>query len=114
MLPGLDLSFDDRRPSYDSEREQVNFVGQARGATVQCAISREALEDHFDADDLDEKGRVKRVRDNMSTIRRMARTKFLSWPVEEPEAVLIGTDEVPQLLKESKPRRPLRAKGRAT
>jgi hypothetical protein len=41
----------------------------------------------------------------------MARTKFLSWPVEEPEAVLIRTDQVPKLLKDSKFHRPSRAKG---
>lgn len=31
----------------------------------------------------------------------MARTKYLSWPIEEPEKVLIRTEEVPKLLKES-------------
>jgi hypothetical protein len=30
----------------------------------------------------------------------MARIKYLFWPIEEPEHVLIRTDEIPKLLKE--------------
>ena len=112
-LPALDLAFNNPRLAYDSEREVATFVGEALGSPVQCGISREALDDHFWADDLGQKGLIERVHKSRSKIEQMARTKFLSWPVEEPEAVLIRTDEVPQLLKESKSHRPPRAKGRA-
>lgn len=112
-LPGLDLTFHNPRLSYDSEREAVTFVGESLGSPVHCAISREALDDHFGTDDLGQKGRIETVRENWSKIEKMAHTKFLTWRVEEPEAVLIRTDEVPQLLKRStKPHRSSRAKGR--
>ncbi len=114
LLPGVDLTFNNPPLRYDSHRDIVTFVGESLGSPVRCAISREALEDHFDADNLDEIGRVERVREHRSTIERLARTKFLSWPVEEPETILIRTDEVAQLLKESsKPPRTSRGKGRA-
>jgi hypothetical protein len=30
----------------------------------------------------------------------LARTKYLSWPVDEPDAVLVKTIDVPKLVKE--------------
>jgi hypothetical protein len=111
-VPGLDLAFNNPRVGYDLDRDVVNFVGQSLGGKVRCAIRREVLEDHFDADEHDWKGLLE-MRQNLSKFEQMARTKYLSWPVEEPEAVLIRTDEVPKLLKDSKLHRPSRAKGRA-
>lgn len=108
ILPGIDLSFNNPELSYDLKREQVNFLGQTLGGTVRCAISREALEDHFDADNLDKKGLIKKAHEIRSKIERMARAKFLSWPVEEPQSVLIRTEEVPQLLRGSSKSRPKR------
>lgn len=35
-------------PLYDSHREVVKFAAYVGGATVACAISREALMDHFE------------------------------------------------------------------
>jgi len=111
LLPGVNLAFHSRRMSYDSDRDVVTFVGESLGNTVHCSISREALEDHFDADDHKE-GRVQKARENRSLIERMARTKFLSWPVEEPEAVLIRTEDVPKLLRDTR-KSPRRAKSKA-
>ena len=97
LLPGLDLAFNNPPARYDSSRDTVVFTGEALGSSVSCAISREALDDHFGADDLDKDGRVETFLKNRSTIERMARTKYLSWPVEEPGTVLIKTDDVPKL-----------------
>jgi hypothetical protein len=36
------------------------------------------------------------------SIEKMAREKYLYWPVEEPEAVLIKTMEVPKLLDQNR------------
>jgi hypothetical protein len=102
VLPGADLTFNNPRLAYDFDRDVVTFVGESLGSTVRCAISREALDDHFGTDGLDKIGRIKKVHDDFSKIERITRTKFLSWPVEEPEAVLIRTAEVPQLLKEAR------------
>jgi len=69
-------------------------------------ISREALDDHFGTDGQDQKGRVESVLKNRSKIEQMARTKYLSWPVDEPGTVLIKTMDVPQLLKGTPERKP--------
>lgn len=81
-------------------RDIVTFTGDALGSPVICAISREALEDHFTADGVGEKGRVERFLKNRSKIELMARTKYMSWPVDEPGALLVKTMDVPRLLRE--------------
>jgi hypothetical protein len=87
-------------PHYDFERDVVTFIGDALGPPVRCAISREALDDNFGATtNLSKEQRLETFRKNRSAIERMAREKYLSWPVEDPEAVLIKTMEVPKLLQ---------------
>jgi hypothetical protein len=98
FVPGLDLVFSEPAPHYDFERDVVTFIGEALGATVRCAISREALDDNFGATTgLTNEGRLEKFRKNRSAVERMAREKYLNWLVEEPEAVLIKTMEVPKL-----------------
>jgi hypothetical protein len=105
-LPGIDLIFDNPPIRYDFSRDIATFEGTALGSPVVCAISREALDDHFGTDGQDQKGRVESVLRNRSSIEQMARTKYLSRPVEEPGAVLIKTMDVPQLKKETPAKRP--------
>jgi hypothetical protein len=100
MIPRLDLTFNNPPVRYDFSRDIVTFEGNALGGPVACAVSREALDDHFGADGLGQDGRVEQFLKNRSKIELMARTKYLSWPVEEPGAVLIKTMDVPKLLKE--------------
>ena len=64
-----------------------------------CAISREALDDYFDTDKLDNQGRLETFLRKRSQIESMARSKFLAWPIEEPESVLIKTMDVPKLIQ---------------
>ena len=96
VIPGLDLTFSAPRARYDSDRDAVTFSGDAGGQRVLCAVSREALEDHFGADGADQDGRLEIFRKNRSTFENMARTKYLTWPVEEIGSVLIKTDDVVQ------------------
>jgi hypothetical protein len=97
ILPGMELTFSDPYPRYDSNRDVVSFVGEALGHPVRCAISREALEDHFGADGRDKEGRLASFHSNRSRIERMAKTKYLSSPVEEPESVLLTTKDSEEL-----------------
>ncbi len=99
IVPGLDIEFAAPAARYDFDRDVVAFLGQAGGAAVRCAISREALEDHFDADRLDREGRLSKFREHRSEIQRLLQMKYLSWPVEEIGAVLIKTADVPKLRK---------------
>ncbi len=99
IIFGLDLKFSDPVPHYDFDRDVVTFVGEAGRAAVRCAISREALDDNFKATtDLSKKQRLEKFKKNRPTIEMMAREKYLNWPVEEPESVLIKTMEVSKLL----------------
>lgn len=105
VIPGIDLTFNNPPANYDFRRDIVQFAGAALGAVVQCAISREALDDHFGADGLDNDGRVRRFLERRSEIENMARAKYLAWPVEEPESVLLRTVDIPKLLKQHEPYR---------
>jgi hypothetical protein len=100
IIPGLALTFSNPAPQYDSNRDIVAFVGTALGATVQCAISREALDDHFGPTASTDDARLEAFRNNRSTIERMASTKYLRWPVEEPSSILIKTADVSELRKD--------------
>jgi hypothetical protein len=61
---------------------------------VACAISREALDDHFGTDGLDKEERVQAFLTSRSKIEQMARAKYLNGPIEEPDAVLVKTSDV--------------------
>jgi hypothetical protein len=49
------------------------------------------------ADGLDKEGRIRRFRENRSTIDAMARVKCLEWPIEAAGEVLIASSNVPGL-----------------
>lgn len=98
ILPGIDLTFNNPPVRYDSHRDVIAFSAEALGSPVNCAVSREAMKDHFDANALDKDGRVEAFLKNRSTIERLVRAKYLSSPVAEIEAVLLGTMDVEKLL----------------
>jgi hypothetical protein len=99
IIPGLDLNFNNPPARYDFSRDIVLFAGDALGGPVECAVSRETLDDHFGADGLGQEGRVECFLKNRSKIERMARTKYLSWPIEEPNAVLIRSVDAQKLME---------------
>ena len=98
ILPGVDLAFNNPPPRYDSNRDLVIFTGEALGSPVECAVSRETLEDHFDADNLGKTGGIKAFLKNRSNIEQLMRTKYLSWPVEDPRTLLLRTSDIEKLL----------------
>jgi len=101
-VPGIDLSFGNPPARYDFSRDVVAFEGDTAGRPVACAISREALDDHFGTNDLGKEGKLEAVLKNRSEIEQMMRTKYLTWPIEEPDAVLIKTSDVPILRRSSR------------
>lgn len=103
VIPNLNLEFSAPVARYDFDRDIVTFFGEAGAQRVRCSISREALEDHFGANDLDKAGRLEKFRANRETIELMLQTKYLSWPVEEIGSVLIKSADVAKLRQ--KPRR---------
>jgi hypothetical protein len=97
IIPGMDLTFSNPRVRYDSERDVVTFVAEALGNAVNCSVSRETLEDYFNAGSRNDAARLEAFQKNRSKIENLLRTKYLSWKVELPEAVLLKTADVEQL-----------------
>lgn len=114
MIPGMDLTFNNPPARYDFSRDIVTFAGDAPGGSVACAISREALDDHFGTDGLGQEGRLEGFLKNRSRIEALARAKYLSLPVEEPGAVLIKTMDVESLSKVTSAAAPTTPSGRPT
>jgi hypothetical protein len=94
IIPGLDLRFSDSPARYDFDRDVVVFFGEAAGQHVRCAISREALEDHFGADGQTKEGRIETFRRNRGEIEHMARDIYLNKPPLPDGTVLIKTEDV--------------------
>ena len=103
VIPHIEVTFNNAAPRYDFDRDVVTFTGDVHGAAVRCAISREALDDHFGADGLTKEQKLEKFLKNRSAIEQMAQAKYLSWPVEEPDSILIKTNEVSKLLNTKLP-----------
>ncbi len=76
---------------YDRSRESVVFWGQDRAQRVRCAISREALDDHFQGD---HKDKLDVFRTNRQRIEEIARTKYLAGHIEPDGSVEIRTADL--------------------
>ena len=97
ILPEIDLTFRNPPVRYESDREVVRFAGESLGNPIECAVSREALEDHFGANNRGVKGRLEALQRNRTSIEELLRTKYLHWPVDQPESLLLTTADVEPL-----------------
>jgi len=88
MLDERVLVFADARAHYDAARTVVVFRGKDGDKTVACAISREALDDHFGGDNKD---KLKIFKTNRERIEHEARRKYLADRVVPDGSVLIRT-----------------------
>lgn len=91
MLDERTLVFPDDTARYDPNHMVVRFKGKDGTKIVPCAISREALEDHFNGDD---KELVKVFQANRERIKHEARRKYLDGRMEADGSVLIKTDDL--------------------
>jgi hypothetical protein len=85
------LEFPDRAEKFDFDREVVVFFGEDGKARVRCAISREALDDDFGADNRD---KVDVFKENRKIIEDAARQKYLAGDTETDGSILIHTGEL--------------------
>ena len=83
-----DLRFPEPRETYDFDRAVVKFWGHDGKIRVWCAISREALDDHFQGD---HKDKLEVFRANRRAIEQEARRKYLNGETEPDGSVLIRT-----------------------
>jgi fido (protein-threonine AMPylation protein) len=86
-----DLSFPNQGAKFDFDREVVVFSGQNGKTRVRCAISREALDDEFGADD---RNKTKVFQKNRKVIEAATRRKYLTGDTETDGSVLIHSGEV--------------------
>ena len=86
-----DLRFPEPEERYDFDRGVVTFWGQDGENRVRCAISREALDDHFQGDDKD---KLEVFRANRQAIELKARRKYLDGETEPDGSVLIRTGDL--------------------
>ena len=86
-----DLAFPDKAEKFDFDREVVGFFGEDGKKRVRCAISREALDDDFGADNRD---KVEVFRENRKVIEEAARQKYLAGDTETDGSILIHTGEL--------------------
>jgi hypothetical protein len=88
MLDERVLVFPDAHAHYDPTRMVVLFKGQDGDKSIPCAISREALDDHFDGDNKDS---LKVFKANHERIEHESRRKYLAGLLESDGSVLIKT-----------------------
>ena len=86
-----DLKFPAQEEAYNSSRQAVMFWGQDGNTRIPCAISREALDDHFQGDNKD---KLEVFRANRRTIEQEARRKYLAGRTEPDGSVLIRTGDL--------------------
>ncbi len=88
MLDQRVLVFPEREIHYNNDRRIVVFWARDGDKEVRCAISREALGDHFRGDGKD---KLKVFAANRKAIEHEARRKYLAGKLEADGSVLIGT-----------------------
>ena len=85
------LTFPESASRVDSLRGIVLFTGKDGEKIVPCAISQEALEDHFDDGN---KELAKMFRAKRERIEHEARRKYLAGRLEPDGSVLIKTEDL--------------------
>lgn len=85
------LEFAEQAEKFDFDREVVVFFGEDGKTRVRCAISREALDDDFGADNRD---KVEIYRENRKVIEEAARQKYLTGDTETDGSILIHSGEL--------------------
>ena len=86
-----ELKFPAPEARYDGARDVVVFWGLDRDQRIKCAISEEALDDHFQGDN---RSKLEVFRENLPAIEEIARRKYLSSKVETDGSVLISTADI--------------------
>ncbi len=94
MTDRTTLTFPEGRESYDWERQLVTFPANDGRNEVSCAISGEALEDHFGAQRMERNECVAAFSSNREDIEALARRKFALNRLEADGSVLIRSSDV--------------------
>lgn len=91
LLDRRSLSFPDPRPYEDGRGEAIVFQGQAEdGREIRCAISYEALEDHFGAG----RSMLKAFSGHQAAIEGLARRKYAGGQFKADGSILVASDDI--------------------
>jgi len=93
-----DLTFLAPQEAFVPERDIVFFYGHDGEAWVRCAISREALDDHFHGGGMD---KLEVFRANREVIEQEVRRKYIAGDTEVDGSVLIRADDLPEGISEA-------------
>src|SRR5438477_1706818 len=88
-----DLAVIAPQEAFVRERDIVFFYGHDGEAWVRCAISREALDDHFQGDGKD---KLEVFRTNRLAIEQEVRRKYIAGDTEVDGSILIRADDLPE------------------
>jgi transcriptional regulator with XRE-family HTH domain len=97
MLEKRLLEFPDDAARYDDNRDVILFRGQSAGKVVNCAISREAIEDHFKPKGGGNAARIAAFKRHRRTIEELAERKFRARQMEPDGTLLIRSMDVERL-----------------
>ena len=87
----IELTFPAPEEWHDSGRDVVVFWSMDRNHRIRCAISKEALDDHFNGDN---RKKLDVFRENRQAIEEVARRKYLSGRIEPDSSVLVRTADI--------------------
>jgi hypothetical protein len=87
-----DLTFPDTAARYNFDRGVVIFWANDGKKRVRCAISREALDDHFEGDKT--KNKEEAFQEHRQTIEQEVRRKYLAGDTEADGSILIRTGDL--------------------
>lgn len=88
------IDFPDKVENYDGDRDVVLFAARAGATELTCAISGEALEDHFGAKGRSQRARLAAFRAHRAAIEDAARRKFIASQKEPDGSILIRSGDV--------------------
>jgi len=88
-----DLTFPEPKESFVFERDMVLFYGRDGEAWVRCAITREALDDHFQGDGKD---KLEVFRANRKAIEQEVRRQYNAGDTEVDGSILIHSGDLPE------------------
>ncbi len=94
MLDRTMLGFSERVENYDPERDVVRFEGRDGDRRIACAISGEALEDHFGARGTGHRQRLAAFHAHRDEIEDQARRKYTAAWLEPDGSVLIRSQDL--------------------
>ena len=91
MIDHRHLIFPEPKEHVNVNRTIVQFTGRDRDKVIHCAITKEALVDHFDGDN---QFPLKIFQANKETIEHEARRKYLIGNIENDGSILIKIEDL--------------------